>query len=114
MRILLVTDAWTPQINGVVVTLRNTVAWLRRWGHEVEVLSPEGFRTMPMPTYPEIPLAVVLYGANILLITLVSLGMMLYALKSKDIDTDEVTPRMTKQATIRQVLTPLCTLLGML
>ncbi len=57
MRILLVTDAWTPQINGVVVTLRNTVAWLRRWGHEVEVLSPEGFRTMPMPTYPEIPLA---------------------------------------------------------
>jgi glycosyltransferase involved in cell wall biosynthesis len=57
LRILLVTDAWTPQINGVVVTLRNTVAWLERWGHEVEVLSPEGFRTMPMPTYPEIPLA---------------------------------------------------------
>ena len=58
MRILLVTDAWAPQVNGVVVTLRNTIAWLRRWGHEVEVLSPEGFRTMPMPTYPEIPLAI--------------------------------------------------------
>lgn len=57
MRILLVTDAWAPQINGVVVTLRNTVAWLERWGHDVHVLSPEGFRTMPMPTYPEIPLA---------------------------------------------------------
>ena len=57
MRILLVTDAWTPQINGVVVTLTNTVRWLERWGHEVHVLSPEGFRTMPMPTYPEIPLA---------------------------------------------------------
>ena len=57
MRILLVTDAWHPQVNGVVVTLTNTVKWLQRWGHEVRVLSPEGFRTMPMPTYPEIPLA---------------------------------------------------------
>ena len=58
MRILLVTDAWTPQVNGVVVTLRNTVHWLERWGHEVRVISPEGFRTLPMPTYPEIPLAI--------------------------------------------------------
>lgn len=58
MRILLVTDAWAPQVNGVVVTLTNTVTWLERWGHEVHVLSPEGFRTLPMPTYPEIPLAV--------------------------------------------------------
>ena len=57
MRILLVTDAWAPQVNGVVVTLRNTIACLERWGHEVHVLSPEGFRTIPMPTYPEIPLA---------------------------------------------------------
>jgi len=57
LRILLVTDAWAPQINGVVVTLTNTVRWLERWAHEVQVLSPEGFRTMPMPTYPEIPLA---------------------------------------------------------
>jgi glycosyltransferase involved in cell wall biosynthesis len=57
LRILLVTDAWAPQINGVVVTLTNTVKWLERWGHEVHVVSPEGFRTMPMPTYPEIPLA---------------------------------------------------------
>ena len=58
MRILLVTDAWAPQVNGVVVTIRNTIACLERWGHEVLVLSPEGFRTIPMPTYPEIPLAV--------------------------------------------------------
>ena len=58
MRILLVTDAWAPQINGVVVTLTNTVRWLERWGHEVHVLSPAGFRTFPMPTYPEIPLAI--------------------------------------------------------
>jgi glycosyltransferase involved in cell wall biosynthesis len=53
-----VTDAWAPQINGVVVTLRNTIAWLERLGHEVRVLSTEGLRTMPMPTYPEIPLAI--------------------------------------------------------
>jgi len=58
LRILLVTDAWAPQINGVVVTLRNTVRWLEKWGHEVHVLSPLGFRTFPMPTYPEIPLAI--------------------------------------------------------
>ena len=58
MRILLVTDAWAPQINGVVVTLTNTVRWLERWGHDVHVLSPVGFRTFPMPTYPEIPLAI--------------------------------------------------------
>jgi glycosyltransferase involved in cell wall biosynthesis len=57
LRILLVTDAWAPQINGVVVTLRNTIACLERWGHEVRVISPAGFRTLPMPTYPEIPLA---------------------------------------------------------
>ena len=57
MRILLVTDAWAPQVNGVVVSLANTLRWLERWGHEVAVISPEGFRTMPMPTYPEIPLA---------------------------------------------------------
>jgi glycosyltransferase involved in cell wall biosynthesis len=41
----------------VVVSLQNTLRWLTSWGHEVRVLSPEGFRTMPMPTYPEIPLA---------------------------------------------------------
>jgi glycosyltransferase involved in cell wall biosynthesis len=58
MRILIATDAWTPQINGVVVALANTVACLVRWGHDVRVVSPEGFRTVPTPTYPEIPLAV--------------------------------------------------------
>lgn len=58
MRILLVTDAWAPQVNGVVVTLRNTIRWLERWSHEVSVISPAGFKTWPMPTYPEIPLAI--------------------------------------------------------
>jgi glycosyltransferase involved in cell wall biosynthesis len=64
LRILLATDAWAPQVNGVVVTLGNTVAWLERWGHTVHVVSPNGFRTMPMPTYPDIPLAL-LPGAEV-------------------------------------------------
>lgn len=58
MRVILIaTDAWAPQINGVVVALVNTIACLRGWGHEVHVISPEGFRTIPTPSYPEIPLA---------------------------------------------------------
>lgn len=58
MRILIATDAWSPLINGVVVALENHVACLRKRGHEVHVVSTEGFRTLPTPTYPEIPLAV--------------------------------------------------------
>ncbi len=57
MRIALVTDAWLPQTNGVVRTLATTVNRLRSAGHEVHVIAPEGFRTVPCPTYPEIRLA---------------------------------------------------------
>lgn len=57
MRILIVSDAWSPQINGVVVTLTNTIAELEKAGHVARVLSPQGFRTVPCPTYPEIRLA---------------------------------------------------------
>ena len=58
MRILIATDAWPPQVNGVVVALANTIARLRKLGHEIDVVSPEGMRTIPTPSYPEIPLAV--------------------------------------------------------
>ena len=58
MRLLIVTDAWSPQVNGVVVTLVNTVAELKRLGHTVELITPAGFRTIPTPSYPEIPLAI--------------------------------------------------------
>ncbi len=57
MRFLLATDAWHPQINGVVRTLTHLVAELRRAGHEVLVVSPADFRTLPCPTYPEIRLS---------------------------------------------------------
>ena len=61
MRILLATDAWEPQVNGVVRTLSRTVAECRAMGHEVEVIQPGLFRTVPMPTYPEIRLAIGAY-----------------------------------------------------
>ncbi len=57
MRILIATDAWAPQINGVVVALVNTITCLRNSGYEVHVISPQGFLTLPTPSYPEIPLA---------------------------------------------------------
>lgn len=59
MKICIATDAWHPQINGVVTTLTRTSKTLRSWGHEVMVLSPDQFRTIPCPTYPEIRLSMV-------------------------------------------------------
>lgn len=56
MRILLVSDAWTPQVNGVVRTLERTRQSLTEFGHRVEVLAPAG-RTLPCPGYPEIRLS---------------------------------------------------------
>jgi glycosyltransferase involved in cell wall biosynthesis len=59
LRILIVTDAWHPQVNGVVRTLDRTCLELRALGHVVEVVGPDRFRTLPCPTYPEIRLALV-------------------------------------------------------
>jgi glycosyltransferase involved in cell wall biosynthesis len=57
-RILLVTDAWEPQVNGVVRTLGSTIRELRAMGCEVEVISPaDGYKTVPLITYSEIKLA---------------------------------------------------------
>jgi glycosyltransferase involved in cell wall biosynthesis len=57
MRILIVSDAWSPQVNGVVRTLQRVRQECEALGHEVQVISPELFRTVPCPTYPEIRLA---------------------------------------------------------
>ena len=57
MRIAIVTDAWSPQVNGVVRTLKTVRAELEGMGHEVLVVSPDLFRSVPCPTYPEIRLA---------------------------------------------------------
>src|SRR5579875_3353733 len=56
-RILIVTDAWSPQVNGVVRTLQSVRRELEARGREVHVLSPDLFRSIPCPTYSEIRLA---------------------------------------------------------
>ncbi len=57
-RIAIVTDAWFPQVNGVVRTLSNVVQHLEALGHDVLVIAPDAFRTLPCPSYPSIRLAV--------------------------------------------------------
>mgnify|MGYP005810605297 FL=1 len=61
-RIAIVTDAWLPQMNGVVRTLTTTCDHLRAQGHEVLVISPDQFSNVACPTYPEIRLALALPG----------------------------------------------------
>ena len=56
-RILVVTDAWRPQVNGVVRTLEALAYELSAMGHSVRFCTPENHTTLPLPTYPEIRLA---------------------------------------------------------
>jgi glycosyltransferase involved in cell wall biosynthesis len=57
LRVLIVTDAWSPQVNGVVRTLQALSAELTAMGHQVRLATPENQTTLPLPTYPEIRLA---------------------------------------------------------
>ncbi|QIB35401.1 glycosyltransferase family 4 protein [Ancylobacter pratisalsi] len=57
MRIVIATDAWSPQVNGVVRSLQNTAREAAALGADIQFLTPADFRTLPMPTYPEIRLA---------------------------------------------------------
>jgi glycosyltransferase involved in cell wall biosynthesis len=59
MRILILTDAWYPQVNGVVRTLDSVATELRAMGDEVRFVTPDLFANLPCPTYPEIRLALV-------------------------------------------------------
>jgi len=61
LKICIVTDAWAPQVNGVVTTMRNTRDGLLAMGFEVVIISPDQFRTIPCPGYPEIRLALFPY-----------------------------------------------------
>lgn len=58
MRVLIATDAWHPQVNGVVRTLSALQESARRRGTDICFLSPEGFATFPLPTYPDLRLAI--------------------------------------------------------
>jgi glycosyltransferase involved in cell wall biosynthesis len=61
MKILTVTDAWRPQVNGVVRTIEATHRECEALGHETAVISPRGFMTVPCPRYPEIRLSILPY-----------------------------------------------------
>jgi hypothetical protein len=58
MRILVATDAWEPQVNGVVRTLKCVAQAAKSFGVEFFFLTPKNFRTLPLPTYPDIRLAI--------------------------------------------------------
>src|SRR5580693_8663323 len=57
MRVLVATDAWRPQVNGVVRTLNSLARAAAKLGVTIEFLSPEGFPSFPVPTYPGLRLA---------------------------------------------------------
>lgn len=57
MKVLVATDAWRPQVNGVVRTLASLARAAQKLAVDIEFLSPEGFRTFPVPTYPGLRLA---------------------------------------------------------
>ncbi|WP_036259255.1 glycosyltransferase family 4 protein [Methylocapsa aurea] len=57
MRILIATDAWKPQVNGVVRSLESVAKALGEFGADIEFLTPQGFASIPLPTYGEIRLA---------------------------------------------------------
>ena len=62
MKIIIVTDAWLPQVNGVVTTLGKIGEGLTRLSHDVHFVTPALFTSFPCPTYPEIRLSVLPYA----------------------------------------------------
>ena len=62
MKVMIVTDAWKPQVNGVVTTLGKIDEGLIRLGHETCFVTPQLFKSIPCPTYPEIRLSLLPYA----------------------------------------------------
>lgn len=62
MKVLVATDAWRPQINGVVRTLEALQVNAKALGADIEFLTPEGFRSFELPTYPGLRLALPVPG----------------------------------------------------
>jgi Glycosyltransferase Family 4 len=57
-RILIITDAWLPQVNGVVRSIEALMREAPAFGVEIEILAADGFRTVPLPSYPQVRVAV--------------------------------------------------------
>ena len=62
-RILIITDAWLPQVNGVARSIEALVREAPSLGVEIKILAPHEFRTAPLPTYPQVRIAVTRPGA---------------------------------------------------
>jgi glycosyltransferase involved in cell wall biosynthesis len=62
MKVMIVTDAWSPQVNGVVTTLVKISEGLNQLGHEARFVTPQLFKSIPCPTYPEIRLSLLPYA----------------------------------------------------
>ena len=62
MKVMIVTDAWLPQVNGVVTTLAKISEGLDQLGHDVRFVTPQLFKSIPCPTYPEIRLSLLPYA----------------------------------------------------
>jgi hypothetical protein len=62
-RILIITDAWLPQVNGVVRSIEALVREAPALGVDIEILAADGFRTVPLPTYPQVRAAITRPGA---------------------------------------------------
>src|SRR4029077_9169974 len=62
-RILIISDTWLPQVNGVVRSIEVLVREAPALGVEIEILAADGFRTVPLPTYPQLRVAVTWPGA---------------------------------------------------
>src|SRR5437762_3381578 len=74
MRILIATDAWSPQVSGVVRSLQSLAANARKLGADIEFLTPEGFRSFPLPTYPSIRCGIPTWGEIVRRIELAAPG----------------------------------------
>ena len=61
LKIAFITDAWHPQINGVVTTIENTCKMLKDQGNELLMITPDQFNTVPCPSYPSIKLSIFCY-----------------------------------------------------
>ena len=64
-RVLIATDAWHPQVSGVVRTLDTTARVLRDWGHAVEIVEPTPYWSVPFPFYPDVPMCLPRAGADL-------------------------------------------------
>lgn len=61
MKLMFITDAWFPQVNGVVTTMSTVIDMFKSQGHQIEIVEPSQFATVPLPTYKEIKVSLDLW-----------------------------------------------------